>query len=60
MDNMLGITQLLAFGMSERQTARTLEIDRKSVDRESGVQDQKGPVPQKRPPGPIPAKTNGN
>lgn len=37
-----GIMQLFASGMSERQIARTLDFDQKSVDRELRAQGAKG------------------
>jgi IS30 family transposase len=57
MDKTQGIIQLFAVGMSERQIAGTLDIDRKSVDRELRLQGQKGP---NRPPAPKPIKINEN
>jgi IS30 family transposase len=42
MDKTQGIMQLFAAGMRERQIARTLDIDRKSVDRELRLQGAKG------------------
>jgi hypothetical protein len=51
MDKTQGIMQLFAAGMSERQIARTLDIDRKSVDRELRLQGAKGANPTKAPTG---------
>jgi IS30 family transposase len=41
-DKTQGIMKLFAAGMSKRQIARTLDIDRKSVDRELRLQGAKG------------------
>ena len=51
MDKTQGIMQLFASGMSERQIARTLDIDRKSVDRELRAQGAKGASSAKAPTG---------
>lgn len=51
MDKTQGIMQLFAAGMSERQIARTLDIDRKSVDRELRLQGAKGATSTKAPTG---------
>jgi transposase len=51
MDKTQGIMQLFAAGMSERQIARTLDIDRKSVDRELRSQGAKGARQTKAPTG---------
>ena len=42
MDKTQGIEQLFASGMSRRQIARTLDINRKSVDRHLASFDSKG------------------
>ena len=47
MDKTEGIMQLSAAGMSERQIARTLDTDRKSVDRELHAQGAKSARPTK-------------
>lgn len=51
MNRTQGMIQLFAAVMSERQIARTLEIDRSLVDRNLRLKGQKGPTPRKRPPG---------
>lgn len=51
MDKTQGIMQLFAAGMSERRIARTLDIDRKSVDRELRLQGAKGATSTKAPAG---------
>jgi transposase len=45
MDKKQGIQQLLASGMSKRQIARTLGINRKSIDRELALISSKGATP---------------
>jgi transposase len=51
MDKLQGIEQLFASGMSKRQIARTLGINRKSVDRHLAVKSSKGATNQEAPTG---------
>ena len=49
-----GIEHLFAIRMSKQEIARTLGIDRRSVDRFWPIFIQKGPFPKKRPSGKRP------
>ena len=54
MDKTQGIDQLFASGMSRRQIARTLGINRKSVDRHLANSQPKGASAQEAPTGQAP------
>jgi len=54
MDKTQGIEQLFASGMSRRQIARTLDINRKSVDRHLAALEPKGASSQEAPIGQAP------
>ena len=54
MDKTQGIDQLFASGMSRRQIARTLGINRKSVDRHLATSQLKGASVQEAPTGQAP------
>ena len=54
MDKTQGIEQLFASGMSRRQIARTLEINRKSVDRHLASLESKGASGPEAPIGQAP------
>ena len=56
MDKTQGITQLFASGMSQRQIARALGIDRKSVAREFRRSGAKGATDDKAPTGSVPSE----
>ena len=56
MDKTQGITQLFASGMSRRQIARALDIDRKSVARELRRSGAKGATDDKAPTGSVPSE----
>jgi len=58
MDKTLGITQLFASGMSLRQIARTLGIDRKYVARELRRFGAKGATDDKAPTDSFSSKTS--
>jgi DNA-binding CsgD family transcriptional regulator len=55
MDKTQGITQLFASGMSQRQIARALGIDRKSIARELRRSEAKGTTDGKAPNGSVPS-----
>jgi len=54
MDKTQGIEQLFATGMSRRQIARTLGVNRKSVDRQLATLESKGASAQEAPIGQAP------
>ncbi len=54
MDKKLGIEQLIASGMPKRQIARTLGIDRKSIDRHLAKLESKGASQAEAPTGEAP------
>ncbi len=54
MDKKLGIEQLIASGMPKRQIARTLGIDRKSIDRHLAELKAKGASQAEAPTGEAP------
>jgi predicted ArsR family transcriptional regulator len=60
MDKTQGIEQLFASGMSRRQIARTLEINRKSVDRHLASLESKGASGPEAPIGQAPTGSDAD